>query len=157
MGRIRAITVVAVLGLIAAAPGARAAVNGTVNGGGFVRDGSTRTQLSVSGVDDSDEDSGRANYLVKESKSKPAHQNLSLDCLYVSGNRAYASGVNRDDDRFYLVVEDNGEPGRGNDEFGIDGDSIERFAFFLIGFKCGAIDIFTSPIGGGNYQVREAD
>ena len=157
MGRVGAVAIVSALSLGLLAPEAGAAVNGTVHGGGFIRDAGEKTQLSVSGVDDSDEDSGRANYLVHEPGSKPAHEKLTLDCLQVSGNRAYGSGENRDGDRFYLVVEDNGEPGRDNDEFGIAGDSIERFAAYLIGFKCGAIDVSTSPISGGNYQVREAD
>ena len=168
MGRIKAIAVIGVLGLslFAAAPAARAAVNGTVNGGGFIREApqgsngnsqATKTKLTVSGVDDSDEDSGRANYLVHEPKSKPSHEKLQLDCIYVSGNRAYASGEDQDGDRYYIVVEDNGEPGKNSDEFGIEGDSIERYAAFLIGFKCGAFDVSTSPIDGGNFQVREAE
>ena len=164
----RIVAVTGLAGLIAgafAAP-ARAEVSGTSNGGGFVREipeGSkgksqaTKTKLTLTAVDDTTGDSGNANYLVHQPKSKPStHLRLTLDCVSVSGNQAFASGLDQNEDRYYIAVEDNGEPGRNNDEFGLAGDSIDRFAFFLLGIDCGAGDVGTDPINGGNFQVAEA-
>ncbi|MDQ3985654.1 MAG: hypothetical protein M3280_04070 [Actinomycetota bacterium] len=162
------VAVTALVGLVGGllATNARAEVSGTSTGGGFVREvpeGSkgksqaTKTMLSLTAFDNTDGDSGNANYVVQQPKSKPStHLRLTLDCVTVSGNQAFASGVDRNDDRYYLIVEDNGEPGRNNDEFGLAGDSITRSIAFLLGLDCGAIDFGTDPINGGNFRVVEA-
>lgn len=159
-----AVSAVALMGLVSPAS---ADFSGRVAGGAFVREipeGSkgksqaTKTHLSVTGVDDTTGDAGQANYLVQPPKSKPSeHLNLDLDCVVVAGNDAYASGTDQNDDRYYLAIEDNGEPGKNKDKFGIAGDSIERFLLYMLGQQCGAGNVPTGTINGGNYQVEDAE
>lgn len=145
---------------------ATAEVAGQVNGGGFFREipegskGKSQakmTHLSVAGID-GDEDSGQANYLVKEAKNPPSeHVNLDLDCVTVSGNTAYASGVDKNNDRYYIAIQDNGEPGKNEDRFGIAPDNPLRNLLRLLPTgQCGAGDVSTDTIHGGNYQVSDA-
>lgn len=76
--------------------------------------------------------------------------------MQVSGDRAFASGEDQAGDRHFIVIEDNGDPGKGKDEFGLAGSSPERTLALLLGIQCGAIGIGTDPIDGGNYQVQDA-
>ena len=152
---------VALLGAFAAP--ASAEVQGNVTGGGFYRfveeEGSkpTKVALSLTGTDDSEEDSGRAVYTSHARGNKPEKLHLVLDCVTVDGATAYASGIDRNEDRYFIAVEDGGEPGKGNDAFGIAESSLENELLLLLGNDCGAGSVATESIKGGNYQVSAAE
>ena len=152
---------VAVFGAVAGP--ASAEVQGNVTGGGFFRfvedEGSkpTKVALSLTGTDDSEADSGQAVYKTHTPGSKPTKVQLTLDCVTVSDDTAYASGVDRNDDRYFIAVEDGGEPGKGSDAFGVEESTLESELMLVLDIDCGAGGVATDTIQGGNYQVAAAE
>jgi len=165
------VTLTALAVAIPAAATARLAEGGTAQGAGFYRTGgdagkgkskATKTMIVVNATDaraDGEDDGGTLNYMVHTPGSKGAHIAVSLDCVTTDGNEAFLSGVSGDT-RYDIRIVDGGNPGKGNDEFGIHEAAVEDILDPVTGLllgDCGAGDVDTTAISGGNLKVTDPD
>lgn len=109
---------------------------GAVTGGGFNRvDGpgpgysdATKRMVTIEATDsDPMGDSGRANWRIhtpRPSESSPSNlkAHITLDCVFVSDDVAYATGSAGEVD-YSIRIQDGGEPGKGKDSFGVVQDA----------------------------------
>src|SRR5688500_9325246 len=113
-------TLASVLVTAALVAGTAHAAPARVSGGGFYRDGkgrnATKTMLTVEGHPASN--TGRADYTVHGPGKAKSLVRLTLSCIVVSGNTAYASGRDSANVEWFVKVVDNGEPGR-SDQYGL--------------------------------------
>ena len=127
-------------------------------GGGFVRDGhgrnATKTTLTLDARPATN--SGTATYSVTKPGTSVSQTRITLTCVVVDGNTAYASGRDGANTTWYLKVVDNGEPGR-NDQFGVSqtGDTLLGLLPMpaLLATRCNANGVATRALTGGNFQV----
>ena len=152
-----ALSTLAVLALAATASAGPA----RVSGGGFVRDGqgrsATKTTLTLQGQPATN--SGSATYTVSKPGTSTTSTRVTLTCVVVDGNTAYAAGHDSANGAWFFRVVDNGEPGR-NDQFGVSrtGDTLLGILPMpeLLATNCNANDVATRTLSGGNFQVAPA-
>ncbi|MGH2749026.1 MAG: hypothetical protein ACRDKB_14055 [Actinomycetota bacterium] len=110
--------------------------DGSVTGGGFNRvDGpgpgysdATKRMVTIEATDsDPMGDSGTANWRIhtpRPSQSSPSNlkARITLACVFVSDDVAYATGSGGGVD-YSLRIRDGGEPGKGQDSFGVVEDT----------------------------------
>jgi hypothetical protein len=139
----------------------QAATPARVSGGGFYRDGkgknATKTMLTIEGFPASN--SGKADHTVHGPGKAKTSMRITLSCVAVSGNTAYASGRDAANNEWFVKVVDNGEPGR-SDQYGLSrtGETINGIPVpAQLSSTCRASQVATRAItGGGNFQVVPA-
>ena len=141
--------------------GSAHAAPASVSGGGFYRDGrardATKTMLTIEGAPATS--SGVANLSVHGPGKARSNVRITLSCVVVSSNTAYASGRDAANGEWFLKVVDNGEPGRA-DQFGVSRSGETLGGLPLppqLSSTCRAGQVSTRAItGGGNFQVVPA-
>lgn len=159
MQLLRPLVIAGTLGALVA--GTAHAAPARVSGGGFYRDGkgrdATKTMLTIEGAPATN--TGKADYTVHGPGKVRSAVRITLSCVVVSGNTAYASGRDAANQEWFLKVVDNGEPGRG-DQYGLsrNGDTVAGLPVLpQLSTTCRASQVSTRAItGGGNFQVVPA-
>jgi hypothetical protein len=138
----------------------KAAENGEGKGKGKGKNRQTKTMITVQANDsrsDGSEDGGVVHYMDHTpGGGRGTHLAISLDCVLVDGDTAHMSGT-VGDDIYGVKVVDGGTPGKGRDEFGFAQiGTIETLLGILTG-DCGAGEVDTEPIHGGNLTVTDVE
>ena len=163
MQLLRPLVIAGTLGALVA--GTAHAAPASVSGGGFYRDGkgrnATKTMLTIEGAPavGAMPATGKADYTVHGPGKARSAVRITLSCVAVSGNTAYASGRDAANQEWFLKVVDNGEPGRA-DQYGVsrNGDTMAGLPVLpQLSTTCRASQVSTRAItGGGNFQVVPA-
>lgn len=157
-------TVLALASAAALVAGTAHAAPARVTGGGFYRDGkgktATKTMLTIEGHPATNATTpGKADYTVHGPGKARSAVRITLTCVVVNGNTAYASGRDAAQNEWFVKVVDNGEPGRA-DQYGVSrtGETVMGVPVpAQLSSTCRASQVTTRAItGGGNFQVVPA-